>query len=524
MVERRFPILGGQVPPMVGREKAIQRILAALTKPAPDHLQIVGPRFSGKTVLLHEVSRRLQSAGKPYTGIMRWDLGHQTPASDEAFMQRLARELAATLSGTHKDYAEHLKAANGTFQEIAEVLDALKDDGKILAILDGFDKPLSNGNLTRNLWDQLRELAAKPSLRMVTASRSTLRDLIRNPEAQTSDFWNIFDPTPVRIGCFDDLDIDAILAGLPGLRLSPGARTELLNWTNAHPVLLLEVLNVLEWKSSAEASAEQVVAACGKAYPALRDAIESMWNDCSLSSRDLLLRVREAGSLARGSGIPQADVEALVERGFISLSGSKLERANRLLSRFVDEHPHGSYEIARLFGGAESYERNLKEVLSHRVQQIQNLDPTLKRYLERAAGDLPQHPDVFLTNVRGIVDHVFGLVFNMEMGERKIPSAWMSIWKRNGESGIDDWETTFPQGVQRLRLVHLMTGSMKSTRCAKHLTKTTYALLQAANSFGDFGQHQEGAPLTAGVGYAAWQVCIELAASVSRDLAMKSAR
>ncbi len=181
MPEYKFPILGATVPPMLGRAAIMNRMVAALTKPVPSHLQVVGPRFAGKTVILHELAGRLRSAGKPYTAILVWDLGHQTPATDEEFMQRLAHELAGALVKNHADYAEHLKSAGeSAYQDIAEVLDALnKDDGKVLAILDGFDKPLSNGQLTRNLWDQLRELAQKPSLRLVTSSRRTLRDLIR---------------------------------------------------------------------------------------------------------------------------------------------------------------------------------------------------------------------------------------------------------------------------------------------------------------------------------------------------------
>ena len=35
----------------------------ALTKAIPDHLQVVGPRFAGKTVLLHELATRLRQVG-----------------------------------------------------------------------------------------------------------------------------------------------------------------------------------------------------------------------------------------------------------------------------------------------------------------------------------------------------------------------------------------------------------------------------------------------------------------------------
>jgi type II secretory pathway predicted ATPase ExeA len=214
---------------MLGRVAILQKMTAALTKTTPDHLQVVGPRFAGKTVLLHELATRLRQTGSPYTAVVVWDLGHQTPGTDALFMQRLARELSAALRTSHPDYAEHLRSNQANpYQDIAEVLHALKDEGaKVLAIMDGFDKPLSNGQLTRNLWDQLRELALSSSLRIVTASRRTLRDLIRHPDAQTSDFWNIFDPTPVRVGCFDENDLTSVLATMPDLQLAAGFHVEL---------------------------------------------------------------------------------------------------------------------------------------------------------------------------------------------------------------------------------------------------------------------------------------------------------
>jgi len=57
----------------------------------------------------------------------------------------------------------------------------------------GFDRLLSNAKLTRNLCDQLHELTSKPSLTLVSSSRRKLSELIPNPDAQTSHFWNIFD-------------------------------------------------------------------------------------------------------------------------------------------------------------------------------------------------------------------------------------------------------------------------------------------------------------------------------------------
>jgi hypothetical protein len=424
------------------------------------------------------------------------------------------------LRSSHPDYAEHLRSPqDNPYQDIAEVLDLLKEEGtKVLAIMDGFDKPLSNGQLTRNLWDQLRELALKPSLRLVTASRRTLRDLIRHPDAQTSDFWNIFDPTPVRVGCFDENDLAAVLATMPERVLAAGAKTELWNATNGFPVLALGVLNaVFETDAEGSVSAEVMKAACDTAFATVRDKLDALWIDCPSSCQDLLKRVLDEGFVAR-AGIAAADVEVLVERGFAHLAFNKLQRPSRLLVRYLEEQPHEGNALIRLFGTDDAYRKNLKGVLERRISQLGGIDPTLKRYLERGMEDLPEHPDVFLSNVRGIVNQAFELIWKAELPDRRIPSEWMAIWKRNDERRVDEWETTFPQGVHRVRLLNLMTGTDRSAPCAKRITKGTYVLMNAVHGFGDFGQHQEGAPVDSGIAYAALHLCVELAAALTREL------
>jgi hypothetical protein len=520
MPESRFQILGTTVPPLLGRAATLQKMTGALTKASPDHLQVVGPRFAGKTVILHELAARLRQAGTPYSAVVVWDLGHQTPGTDALFVQGLARELAAALKGSHADYAEHLRNSQGNpYQDIAEVLEALKDEGiKVLAIMDGFDKPLSNGQLTRNLWDQLRELALKPSLRLVTASRRTLRDLIRHPDAQTSDFWNIFDPTPVRVGCFDESDLTAVLATMPEWQLAAGAQTELWNASNGFPVLALGVLNaVCDTCAVGAVSPEAMRAACDSAFPALRDKLDALWIDCPPSCQDLQRRVLDEGSVAR-AGIAATDAEVLLERGFAHPASNRLQRPSRLLGRYLEEQPHEGNALVRLFGTGHAYQKNLKGVLERRIGQLSGIDSALKRYLERGTEDLPDHPDVFLSNVRGIVNQAFELIWRAEIPDKRIPSEWMAIWKRNDERRVEEWETTFPQGVHRVRLLNLITGTDRSAPCARHVKKGTYVLMNAVHAFGDFGQHQEGAPIDPGTAYAALHLCVELAAALTREL------
>ena len=72
----------------------------------------------------------------------------------------------------------------------------------------------------------------------VAASRRTLRELIRNVDAYDSHFWGIFD-SPLHIGCFDENDFAAVVANLPGLDLTVGAKTELWNASNGFLVMIL---------------------------------------------------------------------------------------------------------------------------------------------------------------------------------------------------------------------------------------------------------------------------------------------
>jgi hypothetical protein len=63
-----------------------------------------------------------------------------------------------------------------------------------------------------------------------------------------------------------------------------------------------------------------------------------------------------------------------------------------------------------------------------------------------------------------------------------------------------------------------MVGTQSSARTAQKVSRGTYALMNGAYTFGEIGQHQEGMRIDVGTGYAALHLCIELAASLQRDL------
>lgn len=519
MSDMRFPILGTSIPPAIGRRNVIGRMKASLTKPLPDHLQVTGARFAGKTVVLQQLVNILSQDKSTYISVLMWDLGHQTPATDEQFLSAFAEKLAFGLAKNYPDYATLLQTSEDElYADITEVLEALKAENKrVLMIMDGFDKPLENGKLTRNLWDQLRELAQLPSLRLITASRRRLRELIRNPQAQTSDFWNIFNSEPVHIGCFDDNDLDELLAKLPGMNFDQGAISELWNESNGYPVLLLGILNVLDNTSSSGTVSSKIVCDVAiQALAVLRDQLESLWVDCPASSQDLFLRVMDEKAILR-SGVAQSDIDRLIEKGFVTQAGNKIQRPCRLLTSYLKDQPNEGNALMRLFGTPDNYLSNMKSVFERRIDHIAGIDPELKRYLERAIGDLPDYPSVFMTNIRGIVDRVFELIWAAELPGRSIPADWLNYWQSNNES-INGLTSGFPQGGKRVYLLKLMTGTENCSPRALKISKTTFYLVNSTQSFGDFGQHQNGAIIDKGTAYPIFLLCLELAASVTREL------
>ena len=134
MSDALFQISGATVPRLVGRKSAMQRLTASLAKPTPDHLQIVGPRFFGKTVLMHAVAEKIRSGDSRFKTVVLWDLAHRTPSTDDEFIRVLVQQIADQVASFNKDYADHLRNADGNgYSELREVIDIF--DGEKVKIL-----------------------------------------------------------------------------------------------------------------------------------------------------------------------------------------------------------------------------------------------------------------------------------------------------------------------------------------------------------------------------------------------------
>ena len=176
------------------------------------------------------------------------------------------------------------------------------------------------------------------------------------------------------------------------------------------------------------------------------------------------------------------------------------------------------------FGSAEAFRRTVRPILERRLSHLDTVDPTLKRYLARSIEDLPDHPEVCISNIRGIVDCALDLIWAAELGAgRIIPPDYFTSWQFDGEMGTEHWKGKFPfRRGHQIRLLHLLTGTEKSAPKAKYVSRATYALVNAAHGFGDFGQHLDGATIETTMAFAAMSLCLELASNLEHELGQKA--
>jgi hypothetical protein len=525
MSDALFQISGATVPQLVGRKSAMQRLTSSLAKPTPDHLQIVGPRFFGKTILMHALAAKIRSGDSRFKTVALWDLAHNTPATDDDFIKALVQQIADQIS-FNKDYADHLRGADGTgYSELREVIDILDGEKvKILVLWDGFDKAFGSSRLTRNLWDQLRDLASRPGLRIVTASRKPLHELPRDSESKTSDFWGLFDTSPVRLQCLDDEELGQATGQLTTVTFGPGAKTELWNWTAGVPPLIFSVLNkVNEAFKGATVEGADINRLAKESIRDLNPFLGSLWSDCPESSKDLYFELVQAQSIDVKT-CKYSDVAPLEEKGFANRSVSKVHAACRLLEAFVKDRADDSGSIGRLFGSEAAFEANARILLDRRLAKTEIADADVRLFLSRCITDIPDHLDVCLYNIRGIVDRVLEIIWNAELGpKRQIPVEYTNDWQHYGERAAnEDWGGRCPssRGAQ-LRLLKLLTTPDRAPVKAKYVTNVTHTLVESAHSFANLGQHLIGQKVDFGTAFAAMCVCLELASRTSRELAPK---
>ena len=525
-----YQVLGPSVPPMLGRAALMGRIDKHLRKPSPDHVSVVGPARYGKSVLLHHAAATYRDGIEQYVTAAYVDLRRgEPPASDREFMRRIAKEIKTALQAVRPELAEYFEFEDLPEYDVLDlVFDQLEKDGvRLLAVLDGFDDALAGTGLTRNLWDQLRTLAQRPSLLLVTGSRRPLRELCRTGESRASPFWNIFHYEPVRVHALDETDWPAFLQPLrdAGCELDESARKAIVNWTGGVPVLVCALLDILWTEHQRARVSMQVIDQAAERL--LRDPsglLGPLWDDCDHEVRSDLDALSKDGIPLTRSVVRRPSV---VDRGFGRVSHNRIRGSCRLMQRYAEEQAPAMTDLNRVFGSRHGFDRHIRDLLELRLKQIRTsgADEELCRFVGYAVQHIAPWPQDALTWVRSIAEQALEVVWNAELPQdRTLPAEWTREWDDNYvQYQHDQGRLPRPRG-QQCSILRLATGTERTTRCTKHITKTTFLLLDHLQSVGNFGQHRADATETeVTIGFAAAVVlsAISLVECLTSDLSRK---
>ena len=522
-----YRVLGPSVPPMLGRAALMRRIENHLLKPTPDHVSVVGPAHYGKSVLLKHLASAYGGGSSGYVAAAYVDLRHGTPTSDKDFMRRFAEEIKTVLQPVRPHLSDLIDLEDESLHEVLGLVfeDLEKTGGRVLVVLDGFDYALAGTGLTRDLWDQLRALAQRISLRLVTGSRRPLRELCRTEESRTSDFWEIFYDTPLRVMALHDADVTAFLQPLRegGCEFDESARKEVTNWTGGVPLLLCALLQRL-WAEHRDAhlSKPEIDEAAEKLLAERRQLLDALWDDCDGELH------ADLGVLS-DQDIPLTDLSdrrrhAMEERGFGRVSGNRLRSTCRLMQRYAQAQAPALADLSRLLGTPAGFETHVRSLLELRLAQVSvdTSDDDLRAFVKNAIRDLAPVPARALVWVRSIANRGLKLVWEAELlPDRTLPVEWRDEWDKTGVNYPDDQGKLPRSPGAQCNILRLATGTERTSRQVTYITKTTYLLLDHLLSVGDFGQHRDDFPQTAvTVGFAASVVfgAISLIESLTEDL------
>lgn len=516
MSDNPYQVLGTTIPPMLGRHRLFEQLMRQLTKASPDHVSVVGPCHYGKSVILQHLAEVFGLGHGDYVTGVCWDLRHNTPDSDSAFLLGFATVLKEALKRVQNDLADYLDLTGITLRdEVALVLsDLAKAKQRILVVMDGFDHVLTKVEISRNTWDTLRSFAQTTSLRLVTGSRSRLRELCRTDDSVTSDFWEVFHPNPVRVGRFEDHDWDDLLQpfGQRSIQIDGSARKEIVNWTGGIPVLATALLHhAFEAASDGTTLSKPEIDQAASAVADERgDVIADLWDDCTADVQTDMADLHGRRELP----LSEVNVERCREmeiRGLAKTVGTMLRPASMLIAAHAKQQSSGSESLRRLFGDSDRFAKNSRSMLELRLSQVRSVDSELFNTVSKALRDLNSPPDC-IALARRIANRAFVLIWGKEAPEGQIPLAWVADLRDAAR------DRRIPAGGGACRLLQLATGTDNIPRLTTYVTKRTYALLNFIQSVGDHGQHQDE-EITWSYATAFCLAAVELCDSLALDFA-----
>lgn len=490
-----------------------------------DSLQIIGPLDSGKSTLLKQIEKKIKETMEPegpesFHGVKIWHLGHTDLKSDKEFIKELCSQIAGTLDKLDKDYGEIVRESRDHYDTLLEIFDLLEGDNKrILMLWDGFDRPLVENQLPVNLWNQMRTLASRNSLSIITATRKPLSELMQG-DTYTSPFWNIFRPEPIPINPFSDQERRAYCEEYPDLTFAAHAKQKIAEWTGCSPRLfnmLLTKLGEGENPNITPALVDEVAMKMIETQT-ITGFLRQQWEACDEDTREAFREVIHSNIPVREKSLTVDLLRKLKVRGFVKPQDGTIVKNCGFLEEYLKrEDPFSG--LQRLFDTEDKYKKQIPNLLELRRKHHAIPDSQLRNALSNCIQLLPEDPAACLSDTRNIVDIVLGLIFKEEFGEeQRIPEQYLEEWEEYGKD-IEEFRNRSVPGLGRgkkIRFFRFLTASDPDiqTKYAKFFSKNTHTLVQSAHNFSVLGQHpDEEHPVSFSTASAAVSVCVELVIS-----------
>ena len=499
-----YPMPGLEVAMLRGRDAIFEQVIRALTQLTPAHVSIVGPRYFGKTTLMHALAARFREPESHYQVVCLWDLRHNTPHDDASFKRSLAKHLDEQLvSMGRTEFHEYLQPAGNDGPEIGgaieDVVDSLVGEGiRILILLDDFDRLAQETQVSKNLWDYLRSLAQRVNLRFITTSRRGLRELIPSRDSLTSDFWNIFS-SKVVLPPFDQRAIEQLIEPFTErvYALDDSARKELLNWTGGVPVLAAalcrEIIEVLPPGAIRKAEVDRAAEAFAERG---RDIIARLWDDCDQEAQGDLIDLSSASD--RGNELPERRRRLLCDRGYLRLDGMRFRPACRLMNNYAGSQEGSARDLRELFRDLEAEKRTMRRLLEIKMAQVHGGSDELREFVQHAINGLNGGARAALTSIRSVAEEALGVAWDSEFpGNTITADAQRQLtlpWDQRGANISREDLAKLDNANIRRRILRLAAGAEGRIRVTKRISRPSMLLIEHLHRVGDYGQHMRDVP------------------------------
>lgn len=488
-----YQVLGDGSATLLGRHIQMQDILARVQD---NHVQVIGPKYFGKTVLLNAVVNA-PTIRQVFSEVVHWDLASHTPTTDAEFWLTFSQTMQTTFSSARQPYLKNLKeVTEPTYRHFESVFRALQQDKlRVLLVLDGMSSILPTGYVKRALLDNLRDLGQIGSLKFVTGNRKTLRE-ISPAEVKTSPFLNLLN-TIVSVGAFADEDWESILQPLKTRGHVPdtNALVELKAVTGGVPILVAALCSELmnlpgaspsHPKSFSRSDVAQLVTRC---ETSCREQLDELWSDCPAELKATLADIAN-GRPTPLDQVPLARLEDLQTRGFARATEKNVISSCRLMDNHAKRNKDAVPDIKRLFAGRADYEKNIRPLLELRLAHLAGIDSDLKDYIEMAIREL-HRPHVSIAQLRSVADRALDLIWNCEGDNGQIPTVWARNWM--GDASRNPFVGAIPSDRgDQIFVLDRATDDRRAVPVRK-ITRCIFLLLSQVHGAGNLGQHQKSA-------------------------------